>query len=93
MLVRLKTLNLIFAEKKDQKRLASDGRCCDCGHPVSIGITRTSGGFGMDGGVLYEPRPGQIVSKCPDCYRRKPQLALRSSTAGHFTAFTLHKFS
>ena len=93
MLVQLKTLNLIFSDKKDQKRLVSDGRCCDCGHPVNIGITRTSGGFGLDGGVLYEPRPGQIVSKCPDCYRRRPRLASRSSRAEPFATFALHKFS
>jgi hypothetical protein len=93
MLVRLRTLDLIFSENKDQTRLTSDGKCCDCGRAVNIDITRTSGGFGLNGGVLYEPRPGKIIVKCTECYRHRPLLTSRSGQSAQISALTLHKFS
>jgi len=42
-------------------------KCSDCGSEVIIQITRTSGGFGLEGGVLIKRKSGRYFVKCPDC--------------------------
>lgn len=43
--------------------------CSDCGCDVTIEIHKTSGGFGLQGGVLYDIDE-VIVAKCDECYRK-----------------------
>ena len=42
--------------------------CCKCGCKVNITIERTSWGYGLIGGRLYESESNELYAKCPDCY-------------------------
>ena len=43
--------------------------CSDCGCKMIIKITHTSGGFGLQGGVLLKCSPDAYLAKCPVCYQ------------------------
>jgi hypothetical protein len=74
MLLRLDTLNKLFAGHSSTKPIRSRGICRDCGGEVEIAICRTTGGYGLQGGVLYEPEPKKFIAKCTECYQRGPEL-------------------
>ena len=76
MLLRLDTLNNLFASHASTKPIRSRSICRDCGGEVEIEICRTSGGFGLQGGVLYEPEPKRFIAKCTACFQRGPALIL-----------------
>ena len=42
-------------------------KCSDCGCEVIFSITRTSGGFGLNGGALLKGENESCLAKCPDC--------------------------
>jgi hypothetical protein len=44
------------------------GNCHKCKRDAEISITKTSGGYGFLGGLLYERSPCQILMLCCDCY-------------------------
>jgi len=66
-LIELERLNKIFADGTKSKQF--DAKCSCCGCDVHIRITRTSGGFGFLGGVLYETDTDQYLAKCTHCYK------------------------
>jgi|GEM_PF-957161 len=74
MLLRLDTLNKLFAGHSSTSPIRSRGICRDCGGEVEIKICRTAGGFGLQGGVLYEPEPKKFIAKCKECYQKGPDL-------------------
>jgi hypothetical protein len=41
-----------------------EGTCRSCGYDVKIHITRTSGGYGFQKGVLYEQQQGPFLIEC-----------------------------
>ena len=43
--------------------------CDHCGSYVEIRLTKTSGGYGIQGGALYESNPEKFCSLCPNCYQ------------------------
>jgi hypothetical protein len=43
--------------------------CSDCGCEFTLVIHKTSGGFGIQGGALYD-EDGIIVAKCVKCYSK-----------------------
>lgn len=65
-LIDLERLNKIFGDGTNNKQF--DVKCSCRGCDVQIIITRTSGGFGFQGGVLYETDTGQYLAKCTHCY-------------------------
>jgi len=66
-LVNLDTLIRIFEEQTPENPVLIQKICSDCACDVTIEIHRTSGGFGIQGGALYD-EDGIIVAKCVDCY-------------------------
>ena len=44
-------------------------QCSDCGKALTINITSTSGGFGIQGGAFLECSPNSYLVKCIDCYK------------------------
>ena len=74
MLLRLDTLNKLFASHTSTKPIRSRSLCRDCGGEVEIEICRTTGGYGLQGGVLYEPEPKKFIAKCTKCYKKGPEL-------------------
>jgi hypothetical protein len=43
--------------------------CSDCGCEFTIEIHKTTDGFGIQGGALYD-EDGIIVAKCVGCYNK-----------------------
>ena len=70
LIVSIEALNKIFDQHTDMEQHIHQGNCDDCGCAIKIEISKTSGGYGMLGGVLCEPSPQNIVARCTDCYEK-----------------------
>lgn len=70
----LKRLREIFKANPGKKTITIEGQCSECGYEVMIKITPTSGGFGLEGGALFECSPDGYLAKCPDCYKSHPEI-------------------
>jgi hypothetical protein len=72
MLIKVETLNRIFRGRPDAGLTVYEAVCSDCSMRVRISVSRTATGYGFQGGVLYEPKPAEILAKCPACYKARP---------------------
>jgi hypothetical protein len=70
----IEILKKIFKDKPKKSTIELNCKCSDCGCDVNIGITRTSGGFGLLGGYLLKSSTGEFIAKCPDCYKTNPKI-------------------
>ena len=67
-------LRNIFEANPGKSTIALKSTCSDCGYDVIIHITSTSGGFGLQGGALFERSPDGYFAKCSDCYKINPKI-------------------
>jgi hypothetical protein len=63
----IEILRKIFEPNPGKSTIVLKGKCSDCGCKTIIEITRTSGGFGLQGGSLYKCSPDDYFAKCPEC--------------------------
>lgn len=70
----IEILRKIFKDKPEKSTIVLKGKCSDCGCKIILSITSTSGGFGMQGGVLFRCSPSRYFAKCPDCYKVNPNI-------------------
>ena len=70
----LEILKQIFESNPEKSTIGLKGRCSDCGCDVIINITSTSGGFGLQGGVLLGCSSDGYFAKCPNCYTVNPRI-------------------
>jgi hypothetical protein len=70
VIISIESIIRIFKENNDPNEYAYRDQCQDCGCNVEITITKTSGGFGLKGGVLHEQNPRGIGALCDDCYAK-----------------------
>jgi hypothetical protein len=68
--IQLKELNKLFESNDDKDRKRYSGKCSSCGCDVTITIERTSGGYGLLGGVLYESEKGELFLTCSHCLKK-----------------------
>lgn len=68
-LITLDTLKRLFEGLTSENLITIRKICSDCSCEFTIEIHKTSGGFGLNGGVLYD-EDGIIVAKCVECYRK-----------------------
>ena len=68
-LIGVKSLEQLFKQNNLGIQHSIQDVCDHCGSDVEIIITKTSGGFGIKGGVLYESNPEKFCSLCPNCYQ------------------------
>jgi len=68
MFVAIETLDIIAEYNNKADHFNYGCKCHKCGCDVDIEITRTSGGYGLLGGVLYEPNPENLLAFCAVCY-------------------------
>jgi hypothetical protein len=66
-------LRKIFEANPGKSTIRLDSTCSDCGYDFIIHITSTSGGFGLQGGALFEQPPNGYFAKCSSCYRVNPK--------------------
>jgi hypothetical protein len=85
MLIGLNGLKMISDGTSEGVTGRVRNTCIDCGFPVEVEIHKTSGGYGLLGGVLYEVEE-RVYVKCGDCYKDDPKLnhKLRSQEAANF---------
>ena len=70
----IEILRKIFEANPGKSTIVLNSTCSDCGHDVIIHITSTSGGFGLQGGALFEQPPDGYFAKCSNCYKVNPKI-------------------
>jgi ribosomal protein S27E len=70
----IEILKKMFEDNPEKATLTHKGKCSDCGIEVTIDITPTSKGYGLQGGALLKCSPDDYRVKCPDCYNVNPKI-------------------
>ena len=73
----LEIIKKIFEVNPDKSKIVINGKCLGCGCDVIIEITPTSGGYGLQGGVLFRCSNDEYCAKCPDCYKINPKINVK----------------
>lgn len=73
MLISLNRLKKIIDDTMEGETGIIHNKCIDCGFPAEVKIHKTSGGYGLLGGVLYEVED-RVYVKCGDCYKNDPKF-------------------
>ena len=60
-------LKKMFEANPEKSKIVLTEKCSDCGLETVIEITPTSGGFGLQGGMLFKTSPDGYSAKCPAC--------------------------
>ena len=66
----LKRLKKLFKDNPEKSTIVLKEKCIDCRTETTIEITRTSVGFGLKGGVLFESSNDKFKAKCLACYEK-----------------------
>ena len=72
--ITLESINKIFEQNKNPATFTLQGRCDVCGCSLKIEITKTSGGYGLLGGMLCEPDTENYIALCVGCYEKSGKL-------------------
>ena len=64
----IEILRKMFEANPEKSTIVLKDKCSDCGRETTIEITRTSVGFGMQGGVSFKSSTDKYIAKCPACY-------------------------
>ena len=70
----IEILRKIFEANPGKSTIVLNSTCSDCGYDVIIHITSTSGGFGLQGGALFEQPPDGYFAMCSNCYKVNPKI-------------------
>ena len=70
----IKILKEMFEANPGKSTIQVKGKCSDCGREITISITSTAGGFGLQGGALYKCAPDAYSAKCWECYKTNPKI-------------------
>jgi hypothetical protein len=70
----IEILRRIFKANPGKSTIGLVNKCSVCGRKINIEITSTSGGFGLQGGVLFKHKPDRYLAKCPACHQAKPKI-------------------
>lgn len=73
MPIGLNRLKKIIDDTIESETVIIYDKCIDCGFQVAVEVHKTSGGFGLLRGVLYEVED-RVYAKCLDCYQNDPKL-------------------
>ena len=67
--IEITALKKLFEERPGKSSITFVCKCSGCGDDLLIDITHTSGGFGLNGGFLFEYAPDKYFIKCRNCNR------------------------
>jgi ribosomal protein S27E len=70
----IEILRKIFEDHPEKSTIVMKEKCSDCGRETILEITKTSGGFGLHGGLLFKSSTDRYIVKCPDCIKTSPKL-------------------
>jgi len=65
-------IETMFEAFPGKKTIVLNEKCSDCRRSTVIEITRTSAGFGLQGGALFKSSSGAYFAKCLECYTSNP---------------------
>lgn len=66
-------LRKIFEANPEKSTITINGKCSGCERKVIVEIKPTSGGYGLQGGILVKCSPEKYSITCPECYRFNSQ--------------------
>jgi hypothetical protein len=64
----IEILRKMFKANPGKSTIGLLDKCFVCGRKINVEITPTSGGFGLQGGVLIKHKPDKYLAKCPACH-------------------------
>ena len=67
-LVGTEKLNELFLKKENTNHYYYRNQCNHCGCGIEIIITKTSGGYGLEGGAICYNILQKFYGICTDCY-------------------------
>lgn len=65
----IEVLRKIFEANPGKSTITISGKCSDCGHMVAVEIIPTSGGYGIQGGILAKYPLREYSITCTECYK------------------------
>ena len=69
----IEILRKMFEAHPEKSIIILMDKCSDCGRKTKIEITPTSGGFGLQGGILFKCSPDGYLVKCSACCKANPK--------------------
>ena len=63
----IEILRKMFEANPEKSTIKLKDKCSDCGCETILEITLTSGGFGLQGGLLFKSSTDKYIVKCPAC--------------------------
>jgi len=70
VIIKVETLNGMFERNNNAGYFCIEGKCNHCECNAKVEITRTSGGYGLQGGVLYESNTRKSPILCSKCFHK-----------------------
>ena len=70
----IEILRKMFEANPEKPTIKLKDKCSDCGCETIIEITPTSGGFGLQSGVLFKSSTDKYIVKCPACIEANPKI-------------------
>ena len=70
----IEILRKMFEAKPEKSTIKLKDKCSDCGCETILEITPTSGGFGLQGGILFKSSTDKYIVKCPACIEANPKI-------------------
>ena len=70
----IKILGKMFESNPEKSIIPLKDKCSECGREITVNITPTSGGFGLQGGALFKYLSDGYFMKCPDCYQTTSKI-------------------
>jgi len=64
----IEVLKKIFEANPEKSTITIKGKCSDCGRKMMVEINPTSGGYGLQGGILVKDSHNKYSIICPECY-------------------------
>ena len=69
----IEILKKMFETNPEKSTIVLKEKCSDCGCDTVLKITPTSGGFGIQGGVLYKSSNDNFIVKCLPISEQPPR--------------------
>ena len=70
----IEIFTIMFESNPKKSKIVLIDKCSDCACETIIEITLTSGGFGLQGGVLTKCSPDGYLAKCHACYEANQKI-------------------
>lgn len=64
----IELLRKMFESSPEKCVILLKDKCSNCGREVTVNITPTSGGFGLQGGALFKHLSNGYLTKCTNCF-------------------------